>query len=67
MFKKIKDTILDKLFYVFYHGCNFCLSKARRYLRVGSSTLMFNFWMCLSSMCHKIEKRIYVMQYGKAL
>ena len=67
MHKKIKYTILDKLFWTFSHCCTFCLVKAGKRLNDDGQQSKFDFWINLAEWFNEIEKRIYFMQYGKAL
>ena len=67
MMKKIKDTILDKLFWMMNSGCEFCINKARDSLNDNGKWPKFEFWHNLAWWFNKMEKRIYFIQYGKAL
>ena len=67
MLKKIKGAILDKLFWTFSRCCTFCLVKSGNRLNDDGKLSTFDFWLNLAEWFHDMEKRIYFMQYGKAL
>ena len=66
MFNKIRDAVLNKLFYVFCYGCEFCLNKAKKHL-YDSSYTRFKFWNNSAVWFNQMERLIYRMHYGKAL